>query len=245
MTAEHDANDLDRMSIIDHLGELRDRLIKAVLALLAGTVLSLAFTPRFLEFLIAPMGGNQPISLKPTESVIIYFKVALICGAVLAMPVIVYQFIRFLLPGLTEAERKYLRVVVPGAAILFAMGVGFASFVMLPLSLDFLQGFLSHIILPTYSIDNYISFVTSMMFWVGIMFETPLIIAFLARVGLVSPQMLTHNRKYAIVILAIVAAVITPTPEWCPYLCSSKWVLFWPGSCIGREPQFERARKPQ
>ena len=213
MTAEHDANDLDRMTIIDHLGELRDRLIKAVLALLVGIVLSLAFTPRFLEFLILPLGGNQPISLKPTETVIIYFKVALICGAVLAMPVIVYQFIRFLLPGLTEAERKYLRVVVPGAAILFAMGVGFASFVMLPLSLDFLQGFLSHIILPTYSIDNYISFVTSMMFWVGIMFETPLIIAFLARVGIVSPQMLTSNRKYAIVLLAVLAAVITPTPD--------------------------------
>ena len=213
MTAEHDANDLDRMTIIDHLGELRDRLIKAVLALLVGTVLSLAFTPRFLEFLILPLGGNQPISLKPTETVIIYFKVALICGAVLAMPVIVYQFIRFLLPGLTDTERKYLRVVIPGAAFLFALGVVFASFVMLPLSLDFLQGFLSYIILPTYSIDNYISFVTSMMFWVGIMFETPLIIAFLARVGIVSPQMLTSNRKYAIVLLAVLAAVITPTPD--------------------------------
>ena len=129
------------------------------------------------------------------------------------MPVIVYQFIRFLLPGLTDTERKYLRVVIPGAAFLFALGVVFASFVMLPLSLDFLQGFLSYIILPTYSIDNYISFVTSMMFWVGIMFETPLIIAFLARVGIVSPQMLTSNRKYAIVLLAVLAAVITPTPD--------------------------------
>jgi sec-independent protein translocase protein TatC len=213
MTAEQDANDLDRMTIIDHLGELRDRLIKSVLALLVGTVFSLAFTPRVLEFLILPMGGNLPISLKPTESVIIYFKVALICGAVLAMPVIVYQFIRFLLPGLTETESKYLRVVIPGAAILFALGVGFASFVMLPLSLDFLQGFLSYLILPTYSIGNYISFVTSMMFWVGIMFETPLIIAFLARVGIVSPQMLARNRKYAIVLLAVLAAVITPTPD--------------------------------
>ena len=213
MAAEHDVDDLDKMSIIDHLGELRDRLIKSVLALLVGTVLSLAFTPRFLEFLIAPMGGRRPISLKPTESIIIYFKVALICGLVLAMPVIVYQLIRFMLPGLTEAEKKYLRVIVPGAALLFALGVGFASFIMLPFTIKYLQNFLADIIQPTYSIDYYISFVTTLMFWVGIIFETPLIIAFLARVGIVSPQMLTSNRKYAIVLIAILAAVITPTPD--------------------------------
>lgn len=213
MAVEHDANDLDKMSIIEHLSELRDRLIKSVLALLVGTVLSLAFTPRFLEFLIAPMGGRRPISLKPTESIIIYFKVALICGAVLAMPVIVYQVIMFLLPGLTKTERKYLRVIVPGATILFAMGVAFASFVMLPFTIKYLQNFLADIIQPTYSIDYYISFVTTMMFWVGVIFETPLIIAFLARVGIVSPQMLTSNRKYAIVLIAVLAAVITPTPD--------------------------------
>lgn len=215
MTAQfkNSSEDLSQMTIIEHLGELRDRLIKSVLALLVGTVISLAFTPRFLEFLIAPMGGRQPISLKPTESIIIYFKVALVCGAVIAMPVIVYQLIRFLLPGLTANERKYLKVIVPGAALLFATGVAFATFVMLPFTIKYLQSFLADIIQPTYSIDYYISFVTTLMFWVGVVFETPLIISFLARVGIVSPQMLTRNRKYAIVLIAILAAVITPTPD--------------------------------
>ena len=215
MAAEYTESerDLDKMSILDHLGELRDRLIKSVVALLVGTVLSLAFTPRLLEFLIAPMGGKQPISLKPTESIIIYFKVALVAGAVLAMPVIIYQFLMFILPGLTKEERKYLRVIVPGASLLFATGVAFATFVMLPFTIKYLQSFLADIIQPTYSIDYYISFVTTLMFWVGVIFETPLIIAFLARLGVISPKMLSSNRKYAIVLIAILAAVITPTPD--------------------------------
>lgn len=213
MSAEYSEQELAKMSIIEHLTELRDRLIKSVLALLVGTAISLAFTPRFLEFLIAPMGDRQPISLKPTETIIIYFKVALICGVILAMPVIVYQMLRFVLPGLTEVEKKYLRIIVPGATLLFAGGVAFATFVMLPFTIRYLQSFLADIIQPTYSIDYYISFVTTLMFWVGVIFETPLIIAFLARIGIISPQMLSRNRKYAIVLLAILAAVITPTPD--------------------------------
>jgi len=215
MAAEHGgtAQDIDKMSILEHLSEFRNRLIKSVLALLVGTVLSLAFTPRLLEFLIAPMGGKQPISLKPTESIIIYFKVAMVAGAVLAMPVIIYQLLMFVLPGLTKDERKYLRIIVPGATLLFATGVAFATFVMLPFTIKYLQSFLADIIQPTYSIDYYISFVTSLTFWVGVIFETPLIIAFLARLGVISPKMLTSNRKYAIVIIAILSAMITPTPD--------------------------------
>jgi sec-independent protein translocase protein TatC len=213
MAAEVNETELVRMSILDHLMELRERLVKAVLALLIGTVLSLAFTPQLLKLLIRPMGDRIPQSLAPTESIIVYFKIALIAGAVLAMPVIVYQLIRFILPGLTDQERKYLRIVVPGAGALFAIGVGFASFVMLPFTAKYLQGFLSDIILPNWTINNYIGFVTTLAFWLGVVFETPLIIAFLARLGIISPQMLAKNRKYAIVLIAVMAAVITPTPD--------------------------------
>jgi len=213
MSTGYSDQELSKMSIVEHLSELRDCLIKSVLALLAGMVISLAFTPRLMEFLIAPMGGRQPISLKPTETIIIYFKVALVCGAILAMPVIIYQMLRFILPGLTEAEKKYLRIIVPGASMLFAGGVAFATFVMVPFAIKYLQSFLADIIQPTYSIDYYISFVTTLMFWVGVIFETPLIIAFLARIGIISPQMLSRNRKYAIVLMAILAAMITPTPD--------------------------------
>ncbi|MFB0547165.1 MAG: twin-arginine translocase subunit TatC [Anaerolineae bacterium] len=203
----------EKLTILEHLEELRERILKSVIALLLTTMFSLIFTKRFLEILIAPMGDRNPVALKPTETVIIYFKVALIMGAAMAMPVILYQLIRFIVPGLTPTERRYLYIVIPFATGLFVLGVAFAAFIMLPVSIKYLQQFLSDIIKPTYSIDYYISFVTMLLFWTGVIFETPLVIAFLARLGVINPKMLSRNRKYAVIIVAIIAAVITPTPD--------------------------------
>jgi len=119
----------------------------------------------------------------------------------------------FVVPGLTPKERRYLYTIVPAAALLFALGVAFSSLVMLPFTLSYLQSFLSDLIEPNYSIDFYISFVTNFVLYVGLSFETPLVIAGLARLGVVSPAGLRKGRRYAIVIVAIVAAVITPTPD--------------------------------
>jgi sec-independent protein translocase protein TatC len=201
------------MSIIEHLEELRERLIKSMAAIVVATFISLAFTRQFLKILIAPMGGAKPQILHPTEGIVMYFKVALIGGLILAMPVIVYQTARFVVPGLTDAERRYLIILIPGATFLFAAGVAFASFVMLPFALPFLQSFGSEFATPGYTLDYYISFVTTFVFWIGIIFETPLVIAFLARLGIVSPTQLARFRKYSIVVNAIIAAVVTPTPD--------------------------------
>lgn len=203
-----------KMSLLDHLGELRDRLVKAVIALLISTILSLfLFTPRLFEIVIRPMGDNVPVALRPTETIIVYFKLALIIGLIGAMPIILYQLVRFVAPGLTARERQFLVFLLPGGTISFALGVTFAALIMLPFSIKYLQGFLSDIVQPTYSIDAYVSFVTMLLFWVGVTFETPLIIFFLAKLGIVTPQFLTKNRKYAITLIAVLAAVITPTPD--------------------------------
>lgn len=201
------------LTILEHLEELRSRLIKAGLALIAGTVLSLAFTRYLLEILIRPMGGKTPVALRPTESILIYFKIALVAGVVIAMPVILYQLVAFIVPGLTRKERRFLYVLLPAGTFLYAVGVAFAGLIMLPVAVRYLQGFLADLIAPTYSIDYYISFVTTLLFWTGVVFETPLVIAFLARLGVVTPQFLSRNRKYAIILIAILAAVITPTPD--------------------------------
>jgi sec-independent protein translocase protein TatC len=201
------------MTIIEHLEELRRRLIWSVLAIVICTAISLVFTRRFLELLISPMGGSKPVLLHPTEGIIIYFKVALIGGLILAMPVIVYQIVRFVVPGLTDVEQRYLFILIPLATLFFAAGVAFASIVMLPFAIRYLQGFLSDVATATYSLNNYVSFVTTLIFWVGVTFEMPLVLAFLARLGIVSPQMLSRFRKYAIVINSIIAAVVTPTVD--------------------------------
>lgn len=203
----------EEMTLLGHLEELRDRLVRVAIAVGVTTLFSLIFARRALQLLIAPTGQNQPVALHPTENIIIYFKVALVLGIVLAMPVIVYQAVRYIVPGLTREEQRYLYILIPGATVSFALGVAFAGLVMLPFSIQYLQGFMSDLIKPTYSIDRYISFVTSVLLWVGLSFETPLVIFFLAKMGVVNVEVLSRSRKYALLIVAVLAAVITPTPD--------------------------------
>jgi sec-independent protein translocase protein TatC len=205
--------DRDReLPILEHLLELRSRLIKASLALFVGTAVSIAFAKRGLELLLLPL-PIPPQTLAPTEAFVVYFRVALIGGLVLAMPVIVYQLVAFLLPGMLPNERKYLLWSLPGVGICFAGGVAFASFIMLPAAITFMQGFLNDIIEQQWTLNNYISFVTNALFWMGMVFQTPLILFLLAKLDLVTAQQLAKVRKFAILGCAIIAAVVTPTPD--------------------------------
>jgi sec-independent protein translocase protein TatC len=205
--------DVDGMPLMEHLKELRDRLLRAAIALGITTVISFAFAKWVLVFLIEPMGDTAPQALKPTESIGNYMKVALISGVTLAMPFIVYQIGRFLAPGLTKSEKRWMLVLVPGATLCFVAGVAFSYFVMLPAAIPFLQGFLSDIVEQQWALGEYLSFVISLMFWIGIAFELPLFVFILAKLGVVDAEMLSKNRKYAVVIIAILAAIITPTVD--------------------------------
>lgn len=201
-----------QMTLLEHLGELRNRLIKASLALLVTTAISFIFADRLVEILAVPIGGRQALeAIDVTENIGVFMRVSLISGFVLAMPVIVYQLISFIVPGLTREERRYLWFIVPSASILFLIGVAFAYFVMLRAAVPFLIGFLD---IPTRPRPkSYFGFVARLTFWIGASFETPLILAFLARLGIITPQILKQNRKYAIVAIALIAAAITPTVD--------------------------------
>ncbi len=202
-----------QLTIIQHLEELRDRLIRSVIALTVTTLFSFIFAKQFLQLLVAPMGGTPPVSSSPTTNIVVFTKVSLISGVALAMPFLVYQLISFIAPGLKRQEKKYLFLILPGATISFVVGVAFAYFVMLPTTIPFLKGFLGDIIQPNWFVDKYISFVTSLLLGVGLSFETPLLIFFLAKLGIVTPAALSSNRKYAVLVIAVLAAVITPTPD--------------------------------
>ena len=202
-----------QFTIMEHLEELRDRLIKSAIAVTVTTLLSLVFAKQFLQLLIAPMGETPPVSSTPTTNIVVFTKVALISGVALAMPVLVYQLISFIAPGLTRQEKRYLYLIVPGATLSFVAGIAFAYFVMLPTAIPFLKGFLGDIVQPNWFVDKYISFITSLLFWVGLSFETPLLIFFLAKLGIVTPAALSRNRKYAVLVIAVISAVITPTPD--------------------------------
>jgi len=207
------ATDEARMSVIEHLEELRQRLIKATTALAITTIFSVLFAKRILQALIVPLGGNLPQAVRPTETFVIFMKVALMSGLALAMPVIVYQFIRFIVPGLTKQERRYLYIIVPGATILFIAGILFAYFLMIPFAVRYLYGFLGDVVRQDWTIDYYISFVVTFLVAIGLIFQTPLVVFILAKLGVISQKTLARNRKYAIVAAFVIAAIITPTPD--------------------------------
>ncbi len=198
------------MPLLEHLEELRQRLFKAFAAVVVTTLLSFIFAGQLVDFLAAPIGGRQAlVSIEVTENIAIFMRVSLLSGLVLGMPVVVYQIIRFILPGLTPQEQKWLLLSVPFASLLFFGGVVFTWYVMLPVALPFLINFLG--IKTEVRPNNYFEFVTSVMFWIGLSFEMPLVVMFLARLKIVKASQLVQYWRHAVVVMAIVAAVITPT----------------------------------
>ena len=201
-----------QMGLLGHLSELRDRMIWIVAALSIGTVISFVFVTPLLQFITAPVGTKLQ-ALGPTDTIGIFFRVGFASGAVFAMPVMVYQIVAFIAPGLYPHEKRTLLIIMPGIMLLFFTGAVFAYFIMLPVAVGFLQNFLGTVINQEWTIDRYIGFVTRIVFWIGVFFETPLVIAFMARIGLISgPQLLSYWRQ-AIVIVSVVAAMITPTVD--------------------------------
>jgi len=201
------------MAILEHLEDLRRHLLKAIIALAIGVVLGTFLTPSALKTLVAPLGDQVPLAISPTEAPAVFFKVAVVIGIVLAMPVIMYQIFQFVAPGMESHERRYIIVGAPAAALSFAAGVTFAAKVLLPAAIPFLQGFLFGIVEQRYSIERYISFVSNIMLWAGLVFETPLVMYFLAKLGVVTPQGFAKARRVVIIGAAAGAAVITPTTD--------------------------------
>jgi len=200
------------MPLLDHLRELRSRLIKAAIALGVTSLATSVFAGDIIKFLIEPYGSKLQ-TLGPTENVITYFRVALLSGAALAMPVMVYQLLAFIVPGLTRAERRWIYIGVPFATVLFLGGILFAWAIMVPAAVSFLANFRSDLFLNEWTAREYVSFVVSIAFWIGVSFQTPLITFIMAKVGLVTPGFLARNWRFAVVVIAVISAIITPTVD--------------------------------
>jgi sec-independent protein translocase protein TatC len=201
-----------------------------VLALVVGIIISVIPIPgwsasdsqgwnsitNFLFELIVNEAKNSHvtiISLKPGEVFFTYLEVGMVVGAALAMPVIIYQIMAFVTPALYAHEKRYLYFSVPGVFLSFICGVAFCYFLTLPFATRFLAGFLNTEVQPTWSAAYYVDFVATFLFWVGVMFELPIVMFFLSKLGVVSHQRLAKFRKYAFVLAFIIGAAITPTPD--------------------------------
>ena len=200
-----------------HLSELRRRIIVTTVSLLVATAIAFAFHRVIFDLLMGPAQGfdslrdQKLVFTQMTEMIGIIMKVSLMGGLVLASPVILYQVVMFVAPGLTSKEKRYLFALLPGAMISFVAGATFGYFVLLPPALNFLLTFGSEIATPMIRVGNYINLVVTLLFWLGVSFETPLVMFFLSKIGIVTPRALARQRRFAVVVAFILGALITPT----------------------------------
>ncbi|WP_293988320.1 twin-arginine translocase subunit TatC [uncultured Megasphaera sp.] len=199
------------MTFTDHLTELRSRLIKSAVAVALGMAVCFWNIDAIVAFLTAPAGSLYV--MRPAEAFLIYMKVALWSGVLLASPVLFYQFWAFLLPAFTAQEKKMLALFVPFSVILFLGGIAFSFFIVLPAGLHFFMTFASGDVQPLWSLESYLDFAVLMVLPFGILFNLPLLLIALAEMGIVTSGQLKALRKYVIVLAFVVAAVITPTTD--------------------------------
>jgi sec-independent protein translocase protein TatC len=204
------APDGTTMTLVDHLTELRNRIIKSILAVAVGSAIGWYLAPRIMDVLKQPIGNRELIFLSPGEAFFVYLKVSVTVGLILAMPVLLYQLWAFIAPGLTTNERSVVRPWIPLALLLFTIGVVIA-YVIMPFAMAFLLGFeVPGVARAAITMNNYFGFVTTLFLAFGLMMEFPILLLGLSRVGIVTSERLRAVRRYVIVGIAIFSTVVTP-----------------------------------
>jgi sec-independent protein translocase protein TatC len=206
------------MSFLDHLEELRWRLIRALAGLIVGVVVCAIFSDWVVNtVLLQPLLRTTPplktINVVPYGQITFYMMVVLVGGLIISMPWILYEIWKFVQPGLLPKERKYVSGIVAFTSLCFLSGVAFAYFIFLPFMLQFFATFGTPLIENMIAITEYMSFVLTIILLSGLVFELPMISYFLARFGILTPAFMRHYRRHAIVVILIIAAVVTPTTD--------------------------------
>jgi sec-independent protein translocase protein TatC len=219
------------MSLVDHLSELRSRIVRIVLAILVGSAIGFYFANPLIALLAGPAGGTLQ-NLAPGDAFFIFVRVSVVTGIILAMPVILYQLWAFIAPGLTPTEQKAIRPWIPLALVFFALGVGIAWFV-LPYALGFLLSFGTGVFENKLAASPYFDFVTTMFLAFGIVMEFPILLVGLARVGILSSDRLRQARRFVILGIAIFAATATPGGDLVsPFVLGGTMYLLYEGTIL-------------
>ena len=208
---------MERQTLRVHLTELRRRLTWSAAVVFLATVIAFIFHQQILQVLMAPAGNftelpqNKPVYTELTEFIGIAMKASLFVGIFGSLPFLLWQMVMFAAPGLNPTEKRYLYSLMPITILVFLAGSAFGYFMLFPPAVKFLLTFGSNVATPMIRIGNYVNLMLSLLFWMGIVFELPIILFFLSRIGVVSPEFLARNRRWAIVIAFVLGAIITPT----------------------------------
>ena len=218
-------------SILGHLAELRDRLVRGTIAVVITVVIAFIFINQIFALLTFKSELTRPVfdylvnvlhltappdvqtlqAIEMTESFGAYMNVGLVSGIILAIPYLIYELIMFIAPALTNKEKRYVYLLIPWVTLMLIVGVLFAYFILLPPAINFFFNFGKEVAILNPRIKDYIAFVTKLLLAVGLVFELPVLITFLAKIGVVSPKWLSQNRKWAIIVAFVVGGIITPT----------------------------------
>src|SRR5438093_11504600 len=205
----------DKMPFMEHLGELRVRIMRSLFWLLGGLLVAFPFSERIVDWLARPVTklGYKLVFTAPAEAFWVQMKVAMIVGLVIGSPGILWQVWAFIVPGLHEQEKKYAAPFVIIGSLMFIAGGAFSLFVVTPYAIQFLLSYARDTLQPMITLENHIDFLLKFTLAFGLVFELPLIITLLARMGVVTSKQLARNRKYAILGAFIPGSVPTPTPD--------------------------------
>jgi len=240
------ADDDGKMPFMEHLGELRTRIMRSLIALLIGLAIAFPFSQTVVDWLARPIqkSGNTLVFLAVTEAFWVQMKVALFLGLFIAAPGILWQVWRFVEPGLHHHEKKYAIPFVIIGSLLFIGGGAFSLLIVTPNAIAFLLSYARPGLQPMISIGNYVDFLVKFTLAFGAVFEVPLAMTLAARLGLVAPKAFAKNRKYAILGAFIAAAILTPTPDMVnqSLMAGPIIILYEIGIVAARI--FGRARKP-
>jgi len=224
---------MNKLPITGHLNELRQRIIVSVIVVAVSSGVCFYFSEKIFSLLVLPMNSIPRFSLSPpffsfetlknntaelvflapAEALWMHFKISLISGIVISSPVLLYEFWRFTAPGLLAKEKRYIFPFIIITMFLFLLGSLFCFFVVLPFAMNFLLNYKTAVLKPMLSVGQYIDFCLKFIIGFGAVFELPVVLVFLTRMGIVTPQFLSKNRKYAIILAFVIAAIITPTPD--------------------------------
>ena len=204
------------MSFLEHLDELRSKIIKALVGILVGTTVCVFFADFIVQnVLLHPL---RSVSLKtqvlsPYGIVMLYMESILICGIILSMPYTIYCLWTFVAPGLLPKERRYISRIVFFTSFCFFAGVAFGYYILLPAALNFFSSFGTQNIDLNIALDQYVSFMLTLLLGAGLVFELPMVSYFLSKMGILTPAFMRKYRRHAIVVIFIISAVVTPTPD--------------------------------
>jgi sec-independent protein translocase protein TatC len=201
------------MSFFDHLEELRLRIFYAIIAVALGAVGCFVYANQIVQVLEVPGAGIKLLQLAPGEYFFVSVKVAGYCGMLVASPVVLYQIVQFVLPGLTRRERQLVLPVVIGSSVLFVGGIVFAYYALIPAALNFLIGYGGDVVEQAWSIDRYFEFVLVLLFATGLLFELPIVQVLLSLLGLVSSEAMLAGWKSVVVGSMVVGAIVTPSTD--------------------------------